>query len=526
MLGFWKIPIALIGVLVALLIVPILMNLSQFNSVTGAWNYLKSQGYVAYEALASGNWTVAGDIVPETDNTYDMGQDALRWQDIKYAGKLVGPTIGPATTQQHTLPAVASDTVALLAATQELDNKTLDSSVGKGTWTASGTWTLPAFTLGGTVTLAGQTLSGNATLTGLLNWVEDDDAGPYLILGSEQAGLTPTGSPFIVATKTITTSADVEWTTANIDLRINRQNAETGNPIYTAMHGHVYMDSNTTINIDTISTLMFEAKLNDNNTVTTARGAYLQAQTLGNAPTCTLCIGVEGNVHNNSGTMTTAVGVQASFNGNNTTTTTALKLFRAASPVVSAGNKPATVWGMFFEDLSGSATGNIIHVGSAGGLGFDIATGNSYGFSINQSTVYIMDSTSVRPAANNTYDMGTTGLSWRDAFFRRNLNSYGSLYIGSCGTCNALSAHMTGSASLDYGATGANSCDDLTITVTGAADGNRVTWGVPNALASVAGTTFSAFVSSSNTVTVRRCNVTGSPTADPGAATINVSVWQ
>lgn len=48
----------------------------------------------------------------------------------------------------------SSDTVVTLAATQELDNKTLDSSVGKGTWTASGTWTLPAITAGGVITLA------------------------------------------------------------------------------------------------------------------------------------------------------------------------------------------------------------------------------------------------------------------------------------------------------------------------------------------------------------------------------------
>ena len=55
--------------------------------------------------------------------------------------------------QTWTFPA-SSDTVVTLAATQELDNKTLDSSVGKGTWTASGTWTLPAITLGGDVTFS------------------------------------------------------------------------------------------------------------------------------------------------------------------------------------------------------------------------------------------------------------------------------------------------------------------------------------------------------------------------------------
>jgi hypothetical protein len=44
-------------------------------------------------------------------------------------------------------------TLATLAGSEDLDNKTLDSSVGKGTWTASGTWALPAFTAGGLITL-------------------------------------------------------------------------------------------------------------------------------------------------------------------------------------------------------------------------------------------------------------------------------------------------------------------------------------------------------------------------------------
>lgn len=92
-----------------------------------------------------------------------------------------GNTVSTATVLSHALGGsshdadtlanlstkVSDDTVCGLTATQELDNKTLDSSVAKGTWTASGTWTIPAVTLGGTVTLNGQVFdagSGSARI--------------------------------------------------------------------------------------------------------------------------------------------------------------------------------------------------------------------------------------------------------------------------------------------------------------------------------------------------------------------------
>ena len=63
-----------------------------------------------------------------------------------FAGAVVAPAVGPASGQQHILPAVSSDTVALLNATQTFTNKTLTDPVFGGTITGT-------YTLGGTPTL-------------------------------------------------------------------------------------------------------------------------------------------------------------------------------------------------------------------------------------------------------------------------------------------------------------------------------------------------------------------------------------
>jgi len=86
--------------------------------------------------------------------------------------------------------------------------------------------------------------------------------------------------------------------------------------------------------------------------------------------------------------------------------------------------------------------------------------------------------------------------------------------------------HLSATASLDFDLSGAGiTCQNLTITVTGAVDGDTVAIGALNALASTAGIIISGFVSAADTVTVRACDVTsGNP--NPSAATVRADVWQ
>lgn len=96
-------------------------------------------------------------------------------------------------------------------------------------------------------------------------------------------------------------------------------------------------------------------------------------------------------------------------------------------------------------------------------------------------------------------------------------------------TCRALTtaiatpvpAYLTGTASLNFPSIAANSSADLTITVTGAALGDKVSVGYSALIE--AGLIPWAFVSATDTVTIRMMNVTSSP-IDPSSRTFNVAI--
>ena|SRR5688572_9837721 len=89
-------------------------------------------------------------------------------------------------------------------------------------------------------------------------------------------------------------------------------------------------------------------------------------------------------------------------------------------------------------------------------------------------------------------------------------------------TVYTIAKTLTGTATLNFGSVASLGNETLTITVTGAADGDVVSIGVPNG-SMTAGLVFTSWVSASNTVSVQCYNSTVAP-IDPASGTFRASV--
>jgi hypothetical protein len=96
------------------------------------------------------------------------------------------------------------------------------------------------------------------------------------------------------------------------------------------------------------------------------------------------------------------------------------------------------------------------------------------------------------------------------------------LFFSPSTTRHTVNHGLTGSATLDFLSTNAQNSRDMTISVTGAADGDVVSLGVPNAAVN-ANTSYSAWVSAAGTVTVRFNNYS-SGAVDPASGSFKVFV--
>lgn len=133
-------------------------------------------------------------------------------------------------------------------------------------------------------------------------------------------------------------------------------------------------------------------------------------------------------------------------------------------------------------------------------------------------------------ASNNTNISTVTGSAGSETYTQALIftNATGavqapvSLKIGA-GT--AITKILSATGTLDFADTAAGADTDLTVTVTGAADGNVATLGIPNASMTTNGT-FTTWISSSNTATVRFHNSGLVTNRDPASGTFRVMVTQ
>jgi hypothetical protein len=92
---------------------------------------------------------------------------------------------------------------------------------------------------------------------------------------------------------------------------------------------------------------------------------------------------------------------------------------------------------------------------------------------------------------------------------------------------NLVPTILTGSATLSFPTFGANQANTLTITVNGAADGDVVALGTPNAatIGTTTGIVYFAWVSGTNTVSIKAVNTSGGPLS-PVSSTFKVKVFK
>ena len=98
------------------------------------------------------------------------------------------------------------------------------------------------------------------------------------------------------------------------------------------------------------------------------------------------------------------------------------------------------------------------------------------------------------------------------------------VYRGTGGGWQKIANEISGSATLDFPSTNNGNKSDLTITVTGATEGDVVSLGIQNSV-NLNHSCFTAWVSATDTVTVRFSNY-GTGSLDPASATFKVKVFK
>jgi hypothetical protein len=162
-------------------------------------------------------------------------------------------------------------------------------------------------------------------------------------------------------------------------------------------------------------------------------------------------------------------------------------------------------------------------------VNFEMDFGNAYLNFVPLDKIEITFANSTFNVREDSIQIKSTGLSNKgitaDSYYGANYTQFTYVqkkYVDDNFTPN--SSILTDTATLNFGSIANNSYEDLTVTVTGASTGDVVSFGTPTA-AAVAYATFTAWVSATDTVTIRCVNVHSS-SIDPASGVFKVKVFK
>lgn len=185
----------------------------------------------------------------------------------------------------------------------------------------------------------------------------------------------------------------------------------------------------------------------------------------------------------------------------------------ATNTVLNVGNGAKTTSTSGEIVISGTSPREILYESDAG------VDGKFWDVIVASGVLSIRTRTDADGAGNNVLTATRSGTTVSGVTIAPALTLSSSVSVGG-GT--AVLKILSATATLDFPSISAQSNQDLTVTVTGAAVGDAVFIGLPSA--PLAGVVFMGYVSATNTVTVRAMNYTGS-SKDPSSATYRVTVF-
>lgn len=189
----------------------------------------------------------------------------------------------------------------------------------------------------------------------------------------------------------------------------------------------------------------------------------------------------------------------------------------------TAGTSPATN----INVRNHSATPTIESVGTPSDVSLNIVSKGTSTIFVSPGNTSALQLSTVTSAANFLRISGATLgnpatilATGSDTNVSMNLTTKGTGTIQANGV--PVATRLTNTAALNFSSVSAQSFVDLTLTVTGAATGDAVALGTPTE-AVTAGIAYTAWVSATNTVTVRAHNYTAGP-LDPASGTFRATI--